>query len=254
MQTDFDLTLDWPIISICNYQCTYCYARRDLRWGKIVPKKSIDYLISEISRSSCRFSIDVTGGEPTLHPLWRYITRSLSSLPNIAKVRLTTNGSNPASGDIGAKTLLAYSWHYLAEDGQFIKAILSTQYPMEAVEIMPMPGCERRIEHLVSVLREHNIPYHIPVILGHSGVGIMNPMATDEPSLVTNIVGARSHKGELCRRNYVETDVEGNILTKCLPQVNIYSTNFISTFVPSVVPCPSDKWCNVDGMLEGLVI
>lgn len=253
MQNNFDVTLDLPIISLCNYNCAYCSARRDIAWGKVASKKDIDRLIGEISKSKYRFAIDVSGGEPTLHPLWRYITTSLSDVPNVEKVRLTTNGSMLISGSIGSKTLLAYTWHYLADDAKFLDTVIHCPYPLEPVEVMMMPRHEERGSAVISALKGAGIKYHVPVIIGHSGNAVYNKFTTNDQEITKNLVNARSHKGELCRRSYIETDVEGNILTKCLPQVNIYHTNFISELDLTPVPCPTDKKCNVDGMLECLI-
>ena len=119
--------------------------------------------------------------------------------------------------------------------------------------MMMMPGHEERGSAVISALKSAGIKYRVPMIIGHSGNAVYNKFTTNTPEMTNSLVNARSHKGELCRRAYIETDVEGNILTKCLPQVNIYHTNFISELDLTPVPCPTDKKCNVDGMLESLV-
>ena len=74
---DFDhlrdrLYIHWDLLSVCNFKCSYCYARRDYlpfnQWNKLLDYDKILRIIEIISLSKLPVFLGLLGGEPTLHP------------------------------------------------------------------------------------------------------------------------------------------------------------------------------------------
>ena len=68
------LYVHWDVTTLCEYKCTYCYARRQYgdEWGKLGDWKKQQYVIEELSKSSLPVFLGLLGGEPTSHQ--RYFT------------------------------------------------------------------------------------------------------------------------------------------------------------------------------------
>ena len=59
----------WDIITHCNFECPYCYARAEEgNWFKISSMDIINKVISKFKKIEKPLEIIILGGEPTLHP------------------------------------------------------------------------------------------------------------------------------------------------------------------------------------------
>lgn len=88
---DFDISVNWDTLLVCNQKCSYCYARPSRLWGRIQPKEITDEVIDALAKSNLKFKICLLGGEPTLHPrIWRII-EALQKLDSVKYIELFTN-------------------------------------------------------------------------------------------------------------------------------------------------------------------
>jgi len=95
LQQDPDhINIHWDSLTICQLNCSYCYARREYgeEWGKIASKEIINGVIESLSRSALSFNLGLLGGEPTLNPHYYYILDNVSNLPMSNRIYVVTNG------------------------------------------------------------------------------------------------------------------------------------------------------------------
>lgn len=86
MSVDLSFLLQWNITSSCEYSCNYCYLK-----NKYLPNRHLDadLILEEIIRFSVeykRFFVNITGGNPLLHPDFRHILKELASHNIIIRV------------------------------------------------------------------------------------------------------------------------------------------------------------------------
>jgi len=72
--------LHWDIITICDLNCPYCYARKQLEWNKISSKKHIDKVISQLKEIKQPLEVILLGGEPSMSPHYFYILDQLDDI------------------------------------------------------------------------------------------------------------------------------------------------------------------------------
>jgi len=63
------LYVHWDITTMCNYDCSYCYAKEQYgeRWQiPAIWKKQLE-VIDELEKSTLPLFLGLLGGEPTLH-------------------------------------------------------------------------------------------------------------------------------------------------------------------------------------------
>lgn len=95
IQQDPDhLNIHWDTLTICQLNCSYCYARNEYgdKWGKLMSKENINRCVEAFGRSSLSFNLGLLGGEPTLGPHYFHIIEKVSELKNNQKIYVTTNG------------------------------------------------------------------------------------------------------------------------------------------------------------------
>ncbi|MBI4859581.1 MAG: radical SAM protein [Candidatus Riflebacteria bacterium] len=90
-----------PVFSVtnaCNLDCPICftYNRRDRIWH--MPLEELDRLLDRVIESSGELDlINITGGEPTLHPRILELIDRARSRPEIGRVTMNSNGIKIAS-------------------------------------------------------------------------------------------------------------------------------------------------------------
>lgn len=81
------------VTDVCNFKCSYCLPEGYQSCGKTSPLS-----IDELRRAATAFSelgvskIRLTGGEPTVRTDFEAIASTVSALPHVQKLALTTNG------------------------------------------------------------------------------------------------------------------------------------------------------------------
>lgn len=85
----------WDIITICNYNCSYCYSRAETQqWNKITNKQQIDDVFEKLDQINHPLEVIILGGEPTIHPNYFYIFDRLLDMGDKLQVMGNiTNGS-----------------------------------------------------------------------------------------------------------------------------------------------------------------
>lgn len=91
--------LHWDIITICNLNCSYCYARKNEKWNVLPTKQKIDVILNKIKQIDKNVEIILLGGEPTLHPLYFYILDQLSDLSNVVSISIISNAQTKFTQD-----------------------------------------------------------------------------------------------------------------------------------------------------------
>ena len=86
--------IHWDIITICNYNCEYCYSRaNESQWNKISNANQINNIISQLDNIIHPIEITLLGGEPTLHPKYYDIFDRIYNLNNIYGLNIISNGN-----------------------------------------------------------------------------------------------------------------------------------------------------------------
>ncbi len=99
------------IVNSCNLSCPTCYADSPVRVGKkveAVPLEDLQRRIQGVVDRKGKIEIlQLSGGEPTLHPQFFELLRWLQSHPDIDYVLLNTNGVRLAQQEAFARELAA---------------------------------------------------------------------------------------------------------------------------------------------------
>ena len=71
------LYIHWDLLTECNFDCSYCYAKRDYtklgKWQKRANMLESKLIIEAISRAQLPVFLGLLGGEPTIHPNFKEI-------------------------------------------------------------------------------------------------------------------------------------------------------------------------------------
>lgn len=108
------LNIHWDILTICQLNCSYCYARnlKGKEWNNITSKKIIDAVIESLSRSTLPFNLGLLGGEPTISPYYNYILDKINDLNNQKnKIYVTTNAEKDLSSIQTDSVAFLFSYH-----------------------------------------------------------------------------------------------------------------------------------------------
>ncbi|MCM8759035.1 MAG: radical SAM protein [Candidatus Omnitrophica bacterium] len=88
--------IQWHITSLCNLRCKHCYqenfdASQDICFSDI--KKLFNNLSSFLAKNNLKLTIDITGGEPLLHPDFWKILEMLEDSDIVESCGIITNGT-----------------------------------------------------------------------------------------------------------------------------------------------------------------
>lgn len=84
--------LHWDINTVCDKNCFYCYARKQLIWYKYSTKSTLDNIIQQLADMKKSVEVVLLGGEPSAHPLYFYILDELYKLDNLTGAAVLTGG------------------------------------------------------------------------------------------------------------------------------------------------------------------
>ena len=87
------IDLDWEILDLCNYKCSYCYNKDSQKRCKLVSKSGLDAAMDAFEESRYKICVDILGGEPSLHPQLRYVLDRCSASSVYSNIVITTNNS-----------------------------------------------------------------------------------------------------------------------------------------------------------------
>lgn len=124
------LYVHWDVTTLCQYSCTYCYAKKQYKtkWGKPGNWEHHQYIVDELAKSSLPVFLGLLGGEPTLHQryfeLLELIQTKVLHHPD-SRLYITTNGGRSTEffdkhkpGD--GKTYMLWSLHpeYVSDEDE----------------------------------------------------------------------------------------------------------------------------------------
>lgn len=118
------LYVHWDITTMCEYKCSYCYARKQYKnkWGVPAIWSKQQHVLNELSKSTLPIFLGLLGGEPTSHQ--RYFTlldliQERILINKDSRLYITTNG---------AKDLNFYDKHKDVDGGIYMLWSLHPEY------------------------------------------------------------------------------------------------------------------------------
>lgn len=277
------LNIHWDIITVCQLNCAYCYARQSYgkEWFKMPSKKIIDSVILSLKQSTLPFNLGLLGGEPTLSPYYDYIIEQIQSLDKINKIYVTTNAEKDLSQvkTEGVAFLCSYHPANCTSDEMFIKNVkyLKEKGNQLKVNILIHPNKAHweKSYNMFKKMQELNIKIHPHFVhINHDrklftyndGVweyfkefkDLEKDIRYDD--LLFNDYEVYKNKltqfkGWSCYNNNYEIDVNANVVQFCRED-NTMSSNLLKnqeyfkniTSTKSMT-CPHNE-CNCDGLLK----
>lgn len=145
------LNIHWDLITICQYNCTYCYARKEYEeikgWNKIPRLEDQKRIVDAISSSSLPYNLGLLGGEPTIHIHYKeLVTYIHSKLKEDDRLYVVSNGMGDFSNHpILEKLVILWSYHpeYVNEKDFLynVQVMIDKGYQYK-INIMLHPGKE----------------------------------------------------------------------------------------------------------------
>lgn len=92
------LYVHWDITTICQYKCSYCYARKQYKdqWNRPGNWNDHQYIIDELSKSTLPVFLGLLGGEPTTHSKYFELLDMINEKVlwhDHSRLYITTNGA-----------------------------------------------------------------------------------------------------------------------------------------------------------------
>jgi len=125
----YQYQINFYITTVCNINCSYCYARKNLLWNKIYNFNEIIRNLKIINKFLKKSFLSFLGGEPTLYPKFKEILNySINELNNL-DFHFYTNGSSDLEKILSfpqsKKINITMSLHFeLFDNKQFFKKFL----------------------------------------------------------------------------------------------------------------------------------
>lgn len=284
------LNVHWDVNTICQYNCSYCYARREYgeRWGEIGNRRIIDGVLSALERSVLPFNLGLLGGEPTLSQHYYYILDRLHASERFNRVYITTNAARDLTAhphypkmafllsyhpaDIVDRELFFRNAKFLQDNGYKLKVnvmlhhdsrywdnIRDTFYRFRDLGIRTHPHfIYGKSVHTLFHYRKKFWDYfeflrEWPAELCYWNDGQMS-MKNDYEIFNG---GLTNFQGWQCWNNNYEVDVWGRVIKFCLNQEKtslLENPDFFRNIGATVaMKCPHPS-CNCDGLLKQLKI
>jgi radical SAM protein with 4Fe4S-binding SPASM domain len=172
----------WQITGRCNYRCKHCFNAVDN--SPIFEEFTFDEakdLIAEFERCGVH-KIEITGGEPTLHPQFIEIMSELAK-SYIDVTKINTNGSRITPEllekikSLGLRPLFAISFDGIGFHDDF----------------RGFPGAEKKLMEAIELLKKENFPIKIDTRVNAGNVSVMLPTVKLMDSLeISNMRIART--------------------------------------------------------------
>jgi organic radical activating enzyme len=143
------LNIHWDIITVCQYNCTYCYARKEYGeiggWNKIPKLADQKKVVDAISSSSLPYNLGLLGGEPTIHIHYKELIEYIhSKLRESDRLYVVSNGKGDFSKHpVLEKLVILWSYHpeYVDEEELLknVQVMIDKGYQYK-INIMLHPG------------------------------------------------------------------------------------------------------------------
>lgn len=88
------LSILWAITKGCNYRCSYCPYSKNEKFTLFSSEQELSTAVDTIVRlGRPRYQITLYGGEPTYHPHFHHLVRTIAASRAPIELRMFTNGS-----------------------------------------------------------------------------------------------------------------------------------------------------------------
>lgn len=277
------LNIHWDTLTICQLECSYCYARnlKGKEWGKFTPKKTIDKIIDALSKSYLPFNLGLLGGEPTIGPYYNYIIDKVLSLDKINKIYVTTNAEKDLSTIRTSDIAFLFSYHPAdcTSDENFLKNVkyIIQQGNQLKVNIILHPNkkfWEKSLNmakeimnlnvkihpHFLHSLWERKLYRYNKELWNYFSIfkDLEKDICFNEDKFNDYEVyknGLTKFKGWSCYNNNYEIDVEGKVVQFCRTEntstIDLTKDSDFFEKITAIEPmfCPYNE-CNCDGLLK----
>lgn len=281
------LNIHWDVSTLCQYKCSYCYARKDYKeggWNKLPKLEKQLKIIDAISSSYLPYNLGLLGGEPTLYPHYnKLITYIHNKLKPNDKLYVVTNGVGDFSKHlILDKLIILWSYHpEFVDEKEFLRNILVMQDKgfKFKINIMLHPGRKywEQLKSFILKCKKLNLRIHphfmytdVYNLFKYSeefwdyfkfleditekdlkyGESLYN-----DYSLFYNKLN--QFKGWDCYNNNFEIDINGNVNQFCVNNIGTNILNNLDFFsnIKEIRPiiCQFSS-CNCDGLLKQLKV
>jgi organic radical activating enzyme len=281
------LNIHWDTLTICQLECSYCYARNTYgrEWNKLASKTVIDKVIDALSQSFLPFNLGLLGGEPTLGPHYNYIIDELKKLNKTNKIYVTTNGEKDLKTirTDGVAFLFSYHPADCTSDENFlnnVKYIKENNIQCKVNIILhPAKKYWKKSKDMAKAVQNLNVKIHPHFLYGNWDrklYGYKNDfweyfkffkdlerdIKYDDDSFNDFDVfeyNLTNFKGWSCFNNNFEIDVNANVVQFCREKdtmtSNLLRDNEYFKRITEVKPmiCPHTQ-CNCDGLLKQLKV
>ena len=144
------LYIHYDILSKCNLDCSYCYAKKDYGsdWGKVPDFNEQKAVLKSISLSKYPVFFGFLGGEPSIHPhlkeLSEIVYKDILKNPD-SRFYITTNGLKRCDIDYHKNTFILMSLH-----PEFKKAYHNFDLFFKNLECYCEAGFKVRVNQMLS--------------------------------------------------------------------------------------------------------
>lgn len=268
------------LTSKCQLDCSYCCSRRSLTYhdtlrdsnGNLsqLNKEQIDIIFDAISKANYDITLNLLGGEPTLHPLVNYVIDKSLNYDNIKIIELSTNGmTNLEKIHRNKKLRVIFTYHpsEVKNDLKFLNNVKLFKGADYDINIM-LPRdlkFKEQVDKFIFKLKLYNIKNIIPVYPYTDNFDINEEYTDIEKDAKYYIyndkkyslfdvykLGLNKFKGWHCKNMSYIININGNI-QQCSSKIlgNIYKNqDFFIDINPHQI-CEYDS-CNYEGFMRSL--
>jgi len=166
------ITITWFMGKRCNYDCSYCSPYYHDNYSPHISKEKAFNFIDQLEKYSItqnkNFKINITGGEPFVHPNFIELLKYIKNKKQLTQLVVVSNGSVPLKTYIESTeyiTNLTISLH-LEQDDSVINNTVDKILSLNAVSglflnvnLMALPGKLEKIKQIINKFNENNIKF-----------------------------------------------------------------------------------------------
>lgn len=259
---------EWNITNYCNYDCYYCSVKKTMNDDPIKnhQTEAIRLVIARLKMVKFPFTIDLAGGEPTLHKQFQFILDELHKIDNCKTISISTNFTTKFNVDmpkldIGISYHPEYHKHYMKK----IDVIKSVKDPTINVILTDKPEywdmslefIDALDDYVVTILHPTDDNYK-PVYtkeffekfkdnFEYTRDNPINLFKYDDKLLTHDEIitqGLHKLKGITCNSYYYSIDIDGVFTRICTGEKLGLSLDGLDT----TITCPHDI-CNCESRL-----
>jgi MoaA/NifB/PqqE/SkfB family radical SAM enzyme len=166
------ITITWFIGKRCNYDCSYCSPYVHDNYSPHIDKNKAFYFIDQIDNYSTqknkKFKMNITGGEPFVHPYFIDIIKYIKAKENLSQITSITNGSltiNMYVESLKYLDSLTISLHLEKSDAiineTIEKILLLNKFENKFLNInlMALPGKLEKVKKIIQKFNDNNIKF-----------------------------------------------------------------------------------------------